>query len=131
MPLRTLSRVPPAPGAYAPLGAMNSQISLLAPGERAGDGGPGTPDAAVGPVWASIRPLGGAETDRQHQRAQTSSHLVEIFYQLGITENMIVSFQDGGNLRTFQIRYVDDPDGLRNRLHLYCAEVGQNAGGAS
>lgn len=128
-PLRRLSAVPPAPGGYAPVGALNRLITLLAPGDRASDGGPGLPSPGP-PTWAFIRALAGQELDRAHQIAQNVSHLVEIMYQLNVAENMTLSFQDGAQQRIFQIHAIEDPDERHERLRLYCAELGQNAGGA-
>jgi SPP1 family predicted phage head-tail adaptor len=123
MALRSLSE-------YEPIGAMDRWITLLAVSATAGDGGPAPPGAILS-TWASIRGLLGAEVDRAEQIEQKCSHVVVIPWQPNIQENMQVGYLDGGQQRTFQINYIEDPDEHRFMLKLYCMEIGQNAGGSN
>jgi len=72
-----------------------------------------------------MRALAGEELDKAQQIAQESTHLVTIPYQLGIAENMLLFFEG----RFFQIKHIEDPDEMHIELRMFCAEIGQNAGG--
>lgn len=124
MPLRRLSQVPPAPGGYTPIGAMNRQIQLFLPGIRNPEDGTTGPPAAWGISWAAKRALQGTEIDKAQQIVQKVSNLWVIPYQLGIVESMTFTWQN----RSYQIAAVDDPDEMQVELHLYAFEIGQNAG---
>lgn len=109
---------------------MDRWITLQSVGAAAADGGPGVLNAVTS-TWASIRGLQGAEVDRAAQIEQKCSHVVVIPWQPNVQENMQVGYLDGGQQRTFQIDYIEDPDEHRFVLKLFCSEIGQNAGGSS
>lgn len=123
MPLPRLSARLPGPGQYTSAAQMSRQVTLLLPGPRQLDGS-SLPPEPFDISWASIRALAGEELDKAQQIAQESTHLVSIPYRIGITENMLVQFEQ----RVFQIKYIEDPDELHFELRLFCAELGQNAG---
>jgi SPP1 family predicted phage head-tail adaptor len=121
MPLKRLSSSPNS------IGGMSRQVTLNAPGGRnAADGGPQPPSPVI-TTWANIRALKGDELDKASQIAQEAEHVIRIPYQLGVNEDMTVGFES----RTFQIKYIEDQDELHWFLDLYCAEIGQNAGGTA
>lgn len=105
---------------------MNRWITLLQPGQKLGDGSTGAP-SPVWSGWAALRALAGAELDKVQQIAQKVSHLVAIAYQQGVEENFIVTLNDAGTLRTFQINFIEDPDELQRELRLYCMELGTSS----
>ena len=125
MSLRRLSAQVPPIGAYTPVGAMQHRITFYLPGDRDPNSGKSFPPNAGPESWAAIRALQGAELDKAQQIAQTISQLLTIPFQRGIAQNMTVKTGDG---RTFQIKFIEDPDDRQVELRLYCAEVGQNAG---
>jgi SPP1 family predicted phage head-tail adaptor len=125
MSLRRLCAVPPAIGAYTPVGAMEHQITLMAPAARDAATGRTLPPIAAGVSPALIRALSGQEKDQAQQIAQSVSHLVAIPYLPGVSESMLVVFDN----RSFQIQYIQDPDERQVELQMYCSELGQNAGG--
>jgi len=125
MPLPRLSARLPGPGQYSNAAQRSRQVVLYQPGAvDTTTGVQSSPDPAGPPVWAAARPLVGEEFDKAQQIAQGAGHLVNIGYQFGVTENMLVQLEG----RFFQIKYIEDPDELHWELNLYCAEVGQNAG---
>lgn len=122
MPLRRLS------SARHTIGGMSRQITLMLPGGRnPADGSNYPASPAFEHVWADIRSLRGQELDRAQQIAQEVEHVISIAYQTGVTQAMLVSFEN----RTFLIKYIEDEDERHIFLDLYCAEVGQNAGSQS
>jgi SPP1 family predicted phage head-tail adaptor len=123
MPLRRMITTDPNS-----IGAINRQITVFAPGTRNVTDGGTLPPSPLFTSWASIRTLRGDELDRAQQIAQDVQHCLRIPYQWGVpvTGDMTVGFEK----RTFQIRYIADPDEMHTWLDLYCAEVGQNAGGS-
>ena len=130
MPLRGLSSRVSVSGRMAGPAEMNHQVTFCTPGARDAQGKAGPPSAAVS-CWAAIFALSGSELDKAQQIAQKVSHLVLINYRMGVQENMIVQYIDGGVTRTFQIAEIEDPDEQRWQLKVYCFEMNQNAGGAS
>lgn len=119
MPLRRLSSSPNSIGGMSRLITLNYSSA----GRNATDGGPLPPSPAI-TTWASIRALKGDELDKADQIAQEADHIVRIPYQSPVTLDMTVGFEG----RTFEIKYIEDPDELRFFLDLYCDEIGQNAG---
>lgn len=121
MPLKRLSEVPHS------VGGMRHWIVLYARGERLPDGGDAPPSPAI-ETWGRVREIGGRyrpeEWQKAMQIAQEVGHIVEIPYQLGVTEDMLVMFQN----RRFEIKGIVDTEETRMFLDLYCAEIGQNAG---
>ena len=124
MPLPRLSARVPGPGQYTNAAQMSRQVTLYRPGQRDASDGSTTPPEPFVVSWAAIRALAGDELDKAQQIAQETTHLVTLPYQSGITENMLVKFEE----RMFQIRYIEDPDEMHWELRIFCAEVGQNAG---
>src|SRR5580692_10619098 len=131
MPLPRLSNRPPRPGVYAPIGAMNLQVTFYSPGARDAQGNVGPPSPAFPAVWAALYALSAGEMDKAQQIAQKVTALLVINYQDGVRENMTVQVPDGGSMRTLQIAAIEDPDGQKWQLKIYCFEINQNAGGAS
>lgn len=117
MPLKRLS------SSRESIGGISRQITLYLPGSRAQDGGT-TPPSPYCTTWANILSLRGAELDRADQIAQEVELTLRIPYQIGITGNMLVSFEG----EMWQINYIEDQDRRHVFLDLYCAEIGQNAG---
>ena len=122
MSLRRLSRVKVAEGTLTPVGAMDSRISLLALGDRAGDGSSEDP-AVFASSWAAVSTLSGRALEKAQQIDQEVSHLVAMPYISGVTGAMQVSFEG----RIFDIQYVEDVEERKTELRLYCVERGQNA----
>ena len=131
MPLPRLSNRPPRPGVYAPLGAMNRLVTFYSPGAKDAQGNAGLPSPAFPAVWAALYALSGDETDKAQQIAQKVTTLLVINYQLGVQENMTVQVPEGGITRTLQIAAIEDPDGQKWQLKIYCFEINKNAGSAN
>ena len=127
MSLRRLSSLPPQPGALTPLGAFNRTVSLLQPGAKNTDGTTLPPSPFQVGVWAAIRALSAQEADKQQQIEQKVSHLVTIPFMQGVTQDMLVSHTFDGQVRTFQIVAIEDPDESRYELRMLCAEIGQSS----
>jgi SPP1 family predicted phage head-tail adaptor len=123
MPLRRLSFLVPPQGAYTPVGAMDREVSILAPSGRNSDGSTPPLSPFVPKTWAAIRLLQGDELYKAQQIAQEVTHLVTIAWQPGITEQMQVSYQDEGNARLFQIKAVQDPDERKVELRILAMEI--------
>jgi SPP1 family predicted phage head-tail adaptor len=124
MPLPRLSTRPPGPGQYTAPGAYNRRVTLNNPANPTA----GTLENPAFETWAAMRALAGQELDKAQQIAQKSTHLVNIPYQPGVNESMTVTLLEGGNKRTFQIEYIEDPDELHYELRMMCFELNQNAG---
>lgn len=124
MPLPRISARIAGPGQYTNPAQMSRLVTLYQPGQRNPADGTSTGPEPFVQSWAAIRALAGEELDKAQQIAQESTHLVAVPYQHGITENMLVVFEG----RTFQIKYIEDPDEMHWELRLFCAETGQNAG---
>jgi head-tail adaptor len=131
MPLPRLSNRPPRPGVYAPIGAMNRLATFYSPAPKDVQGKAGLPSPAFPAVWAALFGLTGEESDRLQQIAQRVTSLLVINYQLGVQENMTFEIAEAGATRTFQVAAIDDPDGQKWQLKVYCFEINQNAGGAN
>jgi SPP1 family predicted phage head-tail adaptor len=131
MPLPRLSNRAPRAGFYAPIGAMNRRATFYSPAARDAQGKAGFPSPAFPAVWAALYALSGEELDKAQQIAQKVSSLLVINYQLGVQQNMTVQMPEAGATRTFQIAAIEDPDGQRWQLKIYCFEINQNAGGAN
>jgi head-tail adaptor len=131
MPLKRLSNRPPSAGVYAPLGAMNRLVTFYSPGARDLQGKAGFPSPAFPAVWAALYAISGDELDKAQQIAQKVSSLLVINYRLGVEENMMVQVAEAGATRTLQVAAIDDPDGQKWQLKVYCFEINQNAGGAN
>jgi len=128
MSLRRLSSIPPPAGALTPSGAYNRQISLLQAGAKQGDGTTLPTSPFVVGVWAAIRALTAQESDKQQQIEQKVSHLVTIPFMQGVTQDMLVSYEMDGQVRTFQIAAIEDGSDERQfELRMLCAEIGQSA----
>lgn len=110
---------------------MNRLVTFYSPGARDAQGKAGYPSPAFPAVWAALYALSGGETDKPQQIAQKVTALLVINYQLGVQENMTVQVPEGGSTRTLQIAAIEDPDGQKWQLKIYCFEINQNAGGAS
>jgi hypothetical protein len=132
MPLPRLSQALPRPGQYVTPGALNKWVTFCSPAPRSPvDNSPGQPSAAF-TCWAALFALAGDELDKAQQIAQKVSHVVFISYQLGVLENMIIQYLDGGVTRSFQIAAIEDAAAeMRMQLKIYAFEIGQNAGSAS
>src|ERR1700677_4747922 len=116
MPLRRLSQALPRPGQYAPIGAMNKQVTFYSPGAKSAATGQAGPALAAFACWAAIYALAGDELDKAQQIAQKTSHLVVINYQFGLENNMTLQYLDAGATRVFQVADVNDPDEQRWQL---------------
>jgi SPP1 family predicted phage head-tail adaptor len=114
-------------GAYTPIGARQNRVTLYTPGGRdPASGKTLTPTVwGGGERWCAMRALQGAELNKAQQISQTVTQVLVLSFEHGIAENMTVKTSDG---RTFQIRYIEDPDSREVDLWLYCEETGQNAG---
>ena len=120
MPLRRLSD-----SKNEAIGALHQWIRLERPGSRNADGG-GQPPAPFYEGWAEVRAPGrGSELDKITQIAQIVEHIIRMPFRNGVTEDMLVIFDQ----RTLQIHYIEDQDERKFWLYLYVAEIGQNAGG--
>ena len=131
MPLPRLSNRAPRAGEYAPLGAMNRLVTFYSPGARDLQGKAGPPSPAFPAVWVALYAIAGAELDKAQQIAQKVTDLLIMNYQLGVQENMTVEVSEAGATRTLQVATIDDPDGQKWQLKVYCFEINQNAGGAN
>lgn len=117
MPLKRLSSTRES------IGGMSRQITLYLPGSRAADGG-NVPPSPYCTTWANIRSLRGEEFDKADQIAQAVELTVRIPYQIGITGNMLVGFEQ----ELWEIKYIEDEDRRHIFLDIFCSEIGQNAG---
>jgi SPP1 family predicted phage head-tail adaptor len=127
MTLPRLSARAPGQGQNTSLGAMSNRVTL---------NNQANPTAGVlaNPfveTWAAIRSLSGQELLKAQQIAQKSTHLVTIPYQPGVLESMVLTINDGGITRTWQIETIEDPDERHVELRMMCFEMNQNAGSAS
>lgn len=113
------------PGVYAPIGAKTYWITVNEAGDRDQNTGKTLDPVAFVQLWAKLSELQGQELYKAQQIAQTVTILVETEYYAGIQENMTITTGDGRNL---QIRDIQDPDGRKFVMWIYCEEVGQNAG---
>lgn len=123
MPHRRLSFIPPAAGAYTPVGSMTAWITILNPAGQDADGRATSP-STFATCWAAVRALAGRELDKAQQVDQEVSHLVTVFYFEGPKENMTIQWEG----RVLQIIGIQDPDGQHRELRMLCVERGQNAG---
>ena len=122
MPLPRLSALAPRQGSYTPVGSMNQQVTILKPSGRNGDGST-PPPGPFATTWAAIRPLAGNELYKAQQIAQQVSHLVTIPWQMGITQQMTISYEVAGNTRIFQIKAIEDPDQRQVELRFLVMEI--------
>lgn len=127
MTVPRLSSRAPGNGEYTSPGAFNRRITL----NNQANPTAGTPVNAYADSWAAIRAMGGSEMDKAQQFAQRSTHLVTIPYQPGVQQSMVVSFNEAGTTRYFQIEYIEDPDERHVELRMMCFEMNQNAGSAA
>jgi head-tail adaptor len=123
--LPRLSSRPPGPGERTSPGARNRWVTFNNPANPTA----GVVASAAFDSWAAFRALGGAEIDKAQQFAQRSTHLVTVAYQ-PVEENMTISMNEAGTVRTFQIEYIEDVDERHDELRIMCFEMNQNAGSA-
>lgn len=125
MSLRRHSFSRSQPGAYAPIGAKTFWITFKSAAGRDPSTGKALTPAPFVSLWAKLSELQGQELYKAQQIAQQVTILVQTEYYAGLQENMTITTEDG---RTFQIRDIQDPDGRKFELWIYCEELGQNAG---
>lgn len=110
-------------GALTPIGAKNRWITLINVTTSVNADGSPSANTTFGTAWAALTQLSGNELFRAQQIDQEVSHLVVISYQPGVLESMLVQM----GTRTFQIKFIEDPNEMQFDLMLYCVERGQSA----
>lgn len=78
--------------------------------------------ASVQETWANITALQGREMEVVQQRWADARFKVIMHFLAGVTFAMRLAWLDGSTTRILQIMDVQDPDGLRKRLVLFCRE---------
>lgn len=74
--------------------------------------------ATLATVWGRNLPKVGREVDDESRRVSVTEYIFKIRYRSDVTTLMRISW----NSRTFDIKGIINPDGIRKYMHLICEE---------
>jgi len=104
-------------------GRLRHRVTIQRPAASSplnGFGEPGGPAVTFAAAYASIQALQGREFEAAQRLWADARFLVELQYLAGVTTEMRILDDEG---RTLNILDVEDPEGNRARLVMYCSEV--------
>jgi SPP1 family predicted phage head-tail adaptor len=103
---------------YKPASSLRHRITLLTKGDSDNMGNVAAP-TEFKTVWANVQAIRGQELLRADQIVQKEIYQITIRYLAGVDESMLVVFKG----KTFQIDYIENPDGRNVELRLMCSET--------
>jgi SPP1 family predicted phage head-tail adaptor len=102
-------------------GTLRQRITIqqMTPGNDGQGGTTRTPSTLVSSLPAAVEPLSGQEAMQVGAQTSELRTKVTIRYRDDVTATQRIVWGD----RTLQIGSIQDPDGRRRSLELFCAEV--------
>jgi SPP1 family predicted phage head-tail adaptor len=107
-----------------PSGQLNKRVDVLTPstGQNPATGDP-LPPVAYASVWASIKPMSGAELYRAQQFVSEANILVVIRYRAGMHEKMTLQYTGPDGPETLEILAILNEMQANVQLNLLCKRI--------